>query len=55
MQEDELFTIWLDLFIICLYPANNLRMSTSRPTELVISLSHYYEHLELRFPVMANQ
>ena len=55
MQEDELFTIWVGLLIIGLYQANDVRVSTSRPTELVISLLHHFEHLALRSPVMTEK
>ena len=55
MQEDEFFTTWVGLLIICLYPADDARVSISRPTELVISLLHHFEHLALRSPVMTEQ
>ena len=55
MQEDELFTIWVGLLIICLYPADDVRVSISQPAELVISLLHHSEHLALRSPVMTEQ
>ena len=54
MKEDELLTIWLGLLIICSYPADDVRVSTLRPTELVISLLHHFEHLGLRSPVMTG-
>ena len=37
------------------YPADDVRVSISRPTELVISLLHHFEHLALRSPVMIEQ
>ena len=55
MQEDQLFTIWVGLLIICLYPADDVRVSYSQPTELLISLLHHFEHLALRSPVMTEQ
>ena len=55
MQEDQLFTIWVGLLIICLYPADDVRVSLSQPTELLISLLHHFEHLALRSPVMSEQ
>ena len=54
MQEDELLITWVGLLIICLYPADDVRVSISWPTELVISLLHHHEHLVLRSPVMAT-
>ena len=45
MQEDELFTIWVGLLIIGLYQADYVRVLISRPTGLVISLLHHFEHL----------
>ena len=55
MQEDDFCTIWVGLLIICLYPADDVRVSISWPTELVISLLHHREHLALRSPVMTEQ
>ena len=55
MQEDELFKIWVGLLMICLFPADDVRVSISRPTKLVISLLHHFEHLALRSPVMTEQ
>ena len=55
MQEDQLFTIWVGLLIICLYPADDVRVSLSQPTELLTSLLHHFEHLALRSPVMSEQ
>ena len=55
MQEDELFTIRVGLLIICLYPADDMRVSTSCPNELLISILHHFEHLALRSPVMTEQ
>ena len=55
MQEDELFIIWVGLLVICLYPAHDVRVSISRPTELVIFLLQHFEHLSLRYPVMTEQ
>ena len=54
MQEDDFCTVWVGLLIICLYPADDVRVSISWPTELVISLLHHREHLVLRSPVMAT-
>ena len=42
-QEDELFTMWLGLVIIVLYPADYVRVSISWPIELVIHLVHHFE------------
>ena len=55
MQEDQLFTIWVGLLIICLYPADDVKVSLSQPTELLISLLYHFEHLALRSPVMTEQ
>ena len=55
MQEDVLFAIWVGLLVICLCPANDVRVSISRPTELLISSLHHFEHLALRSPVMTEQ
>ena len=51
MHGIELFTIWLDLSIICIYPADNLRESISCPAELVISFCHHLEQRALKSPV----
>ena len=50
MQEDESFAIWVGLLIICLHQADDVRVSISRPTELVIS-----SFLALRSPVKTEQ
>ena len=55
MQEDDFFTIWVGLLIIYLYPADDVRVSISRPTELVISLLHNFERLVLTSPEMTEQ
>ena len=55
MQEDESFALWVGLLIICLHPADDVRVSISRPTELVIYSLHHFEHLALRSPVTTEQ
>ena len=37
-----------------LYPADNVRGSITRPTELVMSLLHHFDNLALKSPVMAE-
>ena len=53
MQENELFRVSVGLLIICLYPADDVRVSSARP--LVISLLHHFEHLALKSPVRTEQ
>ena len=55
MQEDEFCTIWVGLMIICLYPADDVRVSISRLAEVVISLQYNFKHLVLKSPVMTEQ
>ena len=54
MQEDESFAIWVGLLIICLYLADDGRVSISQSTEL-ISLLHHFGHLALRSPATTKQ
>ena len=51
----ELFTIWVGLSIICEYPADDVRESSSWPTELVISFFHQFEQRALKSPVIIEQ
>ena len=51
MHDIELFTIWVGLSTICLYPADNVRESISSPAELVISFCHHLEEPVLKSPV----
>ena len=55
MQENELFRVSVGLLIICLYPADDVRVSSARPSALVISLLHHFEHLALKSPVRTEQ
>ena len=55
MQENELFTVWVRLLIICLYPADYVRVSSARPFALVISSLHHFEHLALKSPERTEQ
>ena len=55
MKEDELFTIWVGLLIICLYPAEDVRVLISRSSKLVIFLLYHFEHLALKLSVMTEQ
>ena len=48
MQENKLFAIWIGLLIICLYPADDVRVSSAQPFALVMSLLHHFEHLALK-------
>ena len=51
MHDIELFTTWISLSIICLYPADNLRDSINGPVEAVISFCHHLEQQALKSPV----
>ena len=55
MHNIELFTAWIGLFIICIYPAIDVRESNFRSTELVISFSHNLELWALKSPVTTDQ
>ena len=55
MPENELFTVSVDFLIICLYPPDNVRVSSVRPFALVISLLHHFEHLPWKSPVRTEQ
>ena len=51
MHDIELITIWVDLSIICAYPAEDVRESISWPSVLVISFSHQLVQRALKSPV----
>ena len=55
IHDIELFTIWVALSIICEYPADDVRESSSWPTELVISFFHLFELQALKPPVIIEQ
>ena len=55
MQENELFTVRVGLLIICLYPADDVRVSSGRPFTLVISLLYLLKHLTLKSPIRIEQ
>ena len=55
MKENGLFTIWVGLFIIWLYPADGVSVSSARPFVLVILLLHHFEHLALKSPIRTEQ
>ena len=45
MHDIELFTTWIGLSIVCVYPVGDVKKLSSRPAELVIS---FFCKLELR-------
>ena len=51
LHDIELFTIWVGLSVICLYPADNVTESISWPAKLVISFCHHLEQRALKSPV----
>ena len=51
MHDIELFTTWVGLSIICVYPAEDVRDQISWPGVLVISFFHQLEQRALRSPV----
>ena len=55
MQENELFTVWVRLLIICLYPADYVRVSSARTFALLISSLRRFEHLALKSPERTEQ
>ena len=55
IHDIELFTIWESLSIICEYLADDVRESSSWPTELVISFFHQFELRALKSPVIIEQ
>ena len=55
MHDIELFTAWVGLSIICVCPADDVRGSSSRPAELVISFFHHLELRALKSPVTTEQ
>ena len=55
MHDIELFTALADLPIICVYPADDVRDSSSRLAELLISFFHNLALRELKPPVTNEQ
>ena len=55
MHDIQLLTARGDLAIICVYPAAEVRESSSRPAELVISLFYHLVLWELKSPVITEQ
>ena len=55
MHDIELFTIWVGLSIICEYPGDDMRESSSCPTEVVISFFHQFELRALKPSVIIEQ
>ena len=45
MQENQLFTVWVGLLIICLYRADDVRVSNARPFAIVVWLLHHFENV----------
>ena len=50
MHDIKLFTVWVGLSIICLFPADNVREWISLPAELLISFYHHLEQQALKYP-----
>ena len=55
MQENELFTVLVSLLIICLYTADDVRVSSALAFGLVISLLQHFEHRILKSPIRTEQ
>ena len=55
MQENELFTVWVGLLIICVYPADDVIVSNAQPFVLLIPFLHHFEHLPFKSPVRREQ
>ena len=55
MDDREVFAICVALSIICEYPVDDVRDSSSWPTELVISFFHQFELRSLKSPVIIEQ
>ena len=55
MHDIEQFTAIADLSIICVYPADDVRESSSRLAELVISFFHNLALRALKSPVTTEQ
>ena len=55
MHDIQLLTARGDLAIICVYPTDEVRESSSRPAELVISLFYHLVLWELKSPVITEQ
>ena len=51
MHDIEPFTARVSLSIICVYPADDVRKSSSRPADLVISFFHHFKLRALKSPV----
>ena len=47
--------VWVGLSVICLYPADDVRESSSRPEKLVISFLHNHELGALKSPARTEQ
>ena len=47
--------VWVGLSVICLYTADDVRESSSRPGKLVISFFHNHELGALKSPMRSEQ